>query len=102
MGSTNGCESWSVYAIGQIIAAYGYVTGMLTMSAVSVAAICLLFCLKKRDQGKSPCCDFFRHGDVVQWWVDVLIWFARNIMISASGETERSTVGTQLLKGYPG
>ncbi len=53
MGSTNGCESWSVYAIGQIIVAYGYATGMLTMSAVSVAAISLLFCLKKRDQGKS-------------------------------------------------
>jgi hypothetical protein len=55
MGSTNGCESWSVYAIGQIIVAYGYATGMLTMSAVSVAAISLLFCLKKRDRGKSPC-----------------------------------------------
>lgn len=42
MGSTNGCESWSSYAIGQIIVLHGYAAGMLTMCGVSAVALLLL------------------------------------------------------------
>ncbi len=49
MGSTNGCESWSTYVIGQVIAAYGYAAGMLLMSLVSLAAIPLLLGMRLRQ-----------------------------------------------------
>jgi predicted MFS family arabinose efflux permease len=45
MGATNGCESWSTYAIGILIVSYGYPVGILTLCAVSILALPLLFLL---------------------------------------------------------
>jgi MFS family permease len=50
MGSTNGCESWSTYVIGQIISAAGYASGFLTMSAVSLVALLLLVWIRPRSE----------------------------------------------------
>lgn len=46
MGATNGCESWSSYAIGLIIASHGYAIGILAMSAASLVVIPLVFALR--------------------------------------------------------
>jgi MFS family permease len=50
MGATNGCESWSSYAIGWIIATAGYPAGMLTMCAVSLAALPLLLGMRREPE----------------------------------------------------
>ncbi|MCA9076126.1 MAG: MFS transporter [Planctomycetaceae bacterium] len=42
MGATNGCESWSSFAIGRLIASNGYATAFLVMSAASLTALPLL------------------------------------------------------------
>ena len=42
MGATNGCESWSSFVIGNLIAKQGYSVGIWTMCGVSLAAIILL------------------------------------------------------------
>ncbi len=42
MGATNGCEAWSSYAVGQIVAARGYPTGLFAMCGVSLLALPLL------------------------------------------------------------
>lgn len=47
MGATNGCESWSAYVSGRLIASSGYSTSMLTMSLVSLAAIPLIALLRR-------------------------------------------------------
>lgn len=47
MGATNGCESWSSYTIGWIIAAAGYPVGMLVMCGVSLAALPLLLGMRR-------------------------------------------------------
>lgn len=39
MGATNGCESWSSFAIGHLIAATDYRVGLLAMCGVSIAAL---------------------------------------------------------------
>jgi len=48
MGATNGCESWSVYAIGLLVPALGYGGGFLVMAGVSTAALGLLWALWRR------------------------------------------------------
>ncbi|TWU47005.1 MFS transporter [Rubripirellula reticaptiva] len=48
MGSTNGCESWSSYASGLIIAATGYSAAMYSMAAVSLVMVPVLFLLDTR------------------------------------------------------
>jgi MFS family permease len=53
MGATNGCESWSSFASGKLIAAYGYPWAMLTMCAISLMAIPLLVCLKHKPSPNS-------------------------------------------------
>ena len=45
MGATNGCESWSSFAAGRIISAFGYPAAMLAMSAVSLVSLPLLVLL---------------------------------------------------------
>lgn len=47
MGATNGCESWSSYAIGRIIPVAGYPAGLLSMCAVSLLALPVLFALSR-------------------------------------------------------
>jgi len=42
MGATNGCESWSTLAMGQMIAGYGYAFGILSLCAVSAVSLLLL------------------------------------------------------------
>ncbi len=49
MGSTNGCESWSSFASGLLIANFSYSTAMFSMAAVSVLAIPLLFGLVLKE-----------------------------------------------------
>lgn len=49
MGATNGCESWSSFAIGRIIGAVGYPAGLLTMCGASLAALPVLFWLRADD-----------------------------------------------------
>lgn len=49
MGSTNGCESWSAYVSGLIIASYGYASAMFTMAIVSLLTIPVLWFLRRSD-----------------------------------------------------
>lgn len=46
MGSTNGCESWSGYVSGVLIASYGYSSAMVTMATISLLSLPLLATLK--------------------------------------------------------
>ncbi len=46
MGSTNGCESWSSYASGLIIAQAGYAAAMFSMASISLLVIPVLFLLQ--------------------------------------------------------
>ena len=50
MGMTNGCESWSTFAAGQIIADSGYSLAFLVMCGVSLAALPLLLGLAPETQ----------------------------------------------------
>ncbi len=49
MGMTNGCESWSTYAVGRIATQWDYPAGMLAMCAASLLAFPLLW--QMRDVG---------------------------------------------------
>lgn len=42
MGAINGCESWSVYVLGMLIAGWGYGPGFLVMCGLSLLALPLL------------------------------------------------------------
>lgn len=42
MGATNGCESWSSYAVGQIAGSSGYPTALLVLCGASLLALPLL------------------------------------------------------------
>jgi MFS transporter, PAT family, beta-lactamase induction signal transducer AmpG len=42
MGAINGCESWSVYVLGRLIARWGYGPGFLTMCVLSLLALPML------------------------------------------------------------
>ncbi len=46
MGATNGCESWSSFAVGRIIANQGYPVGMIAMCVASLMSLPLLFGLR--------------------------------------------------------
>ena len=48
MAATNGCEAWSTWAAGQIVALSGYTAGFLAMGAVSLASLPLLHRLAKK------------------------------------------------------
>ena len=48
MGATNGCESWSTFAVGKMIPAVGYPVAFSLMTVVSLAAIPLLKFLSVR------------------------------------------------------
>lgn len=50
MGATNGCESWSTYISGRLIAAEGYPAAMLTMCGVSLVALPLVAMLKRKNR----------------------------------------------------
>ena len=50
MGATNGCEAWSTWAMGQIIAARGYPPAMFVMCGASLLALPLL-AIKTRPSG---------------------------------------------------
>ncbi len=43
MGSTNGCESWSTYAVGRIVPPFGYPIGFLAMCIVSIISLLILW-----------------------------------------------------------
>ncbi len=42
MGAVNGCESWSVYILGRLIAGWGYGPGFLAMCLLSLLALPML------------------------------------------------------------
>lgn len=42
MGATNGCEAWSTMLMGQLVAGYGYATGILSLCGVSLVSLLLL------------------------------------------------------------
>jgi MFS family permease len=46
MGATNGCESWSSWAVGLLIVSHGYPVAFLCMAAVSLLALPLVAMLK--------------------------------------------------------
>lgn len=49
MGATNGCEAWSVFVLGQIVAWRNYPSGMLAMCAASLLALLFLSALRIPD-----------------------------------------------------
>ena len=49
MGAVNGCESWSVYLLGILVARSGYDLGLLTMCAISLFAIPILARLRYHE-----------------------------------------------------
>lgn len=46
MGATNGCESWSSFAVGRLISGYNYAGAFLIMGAISLASLPILKALK--------------------------------------------------------
>ena len=57
MAATNGCESWSAWAGGRLVAASGYPLSFIVMSVVSLLSLPLLLLLRDRPGGdcrKSP------------------------------------------------
>ena len=42
MGATNGCESWSVLALGRLQPEVGYAGGFLLLALVSLGAVALV------------------------------------------------------------
>ncbi len=53
MGATNGCESWSSYLTGRIIARQGYSFAMLAMCAASLIALPLIAILRPKQRHHS-------------------------------------------------
>ncbi len=49
MGATNGCEAWSAFVMGQLVAGYGYATGILSLCGVSAVSLLLLPALRRGD-----------------------------------------------------
>ncbi|MEZ4263471.1 MAG: MFS transporter [Polyangiaceae bacterium] len=54
MGATNGCESWSVWAMGRLHGAQGYARSLLVLSAISLLAIPLVLGLRPRPRPGEP------------------------------------------------
>jgi len=50
MGATNGCESWSSYAIGSLIKSQGYPIAMLVLCGASLVAIPVLAAMKLKNK----------------------------------------------------
>ncbi|MEQ8791450.1 MAG: MFS transporter [Pirellulaceae bacterium] len=50
MSAGNGCESWSTYAVGLLIAPYGYPFSLLTMCALSLGTVPLVLLLRPRSK----------------------------------------------------
>jgi MFS family permease len=50
MGAVNGCESWSVYVLGLLIAARGYDEGLFVMCTLSLLALPILARLQHSDR----------------------------------------------------
>lgn len=50
MSATNGCESWSGFAVGRLHARYGYPRGLLVMCALSLATLPLVLLLRPRSK----------------------------------------------------
>ena len=53
MGATNGCESWSTFAMGRLVGRFGYPVGILTLAAVSLFSLPLLLGMG-RERERSP------------------------------------------------
>ncbi len=53
MGSTNGCESWSSFASGLIIAQVGYSAAMFSMATISLLTVPILFLLKTKKHASA-------------------------------------------------
>jgi len=53
MGATNGCESWSSFAVGRLISGYNYAGAFLIMGVISLASLPILKALKKEEGRQS-------------------------------------------------
>lgn len=53
MGATNGCESWSSYTVGRLVAWEGYPLGLLAMCAASLLGLPILMAMGKPQQAKT-------------------------------------------------
>ena len=53
MGAINGCESWSVFVLGLLIAKWGYGPGLLAMCGVSLLALPMLTRMSRLANSKS-------------------------------------------------
>jgi hypothetical protein len=49
MGAINGCEAWSVYVLGRLIAGWGYGPGFLAMCVASLFALPILARLARQS-----------------------------------------------------
>jgi PAT family beta-lactamase induction signal transducer AmpG len=53
MGATNGCESWSAFTVGRLIAGFGYPPAFALMGAASLMALPVLYFLHPAGQDSS-------------------------------------------------
>jgi MFS transporter, PAT family, beta-lactamase induction signal transducer AmpG len=54
MAATNGCESWSAWAGGQVAGRAGYAPAFLTMTTVSLGGLALLWLLSRDEAAEGP------------------------------------------------
>ena len=54
MAATNGCEAWSVWVAGGIVAGYGYSTAFIVMCVVSLVSLLILRKIKIDQSGDNP------------------------------------------------
>lgn len=52
MGATNGCESWSAFAVGRFISMWGYSVAFGAMAGLSLLALPVLLMLRKTPRGR--------------------------------------------------
>ncbi len=53
MAATNGCESWSAWAGGRLVASAGYAAAFFAMSAVSLLSLSILKAFRRRPRAAS-------------------------------------------------
>jgi MFS family permease len=50
MGATNGCETWSTYTVGRLVATNGYPLTFIVMSCISLLAVPMVRSLKSQQE----------------------------------------------------
>jgi len=52
MGATNGCESWSAFAVGRLVTSFGYPAAFGAMGVVSLASLPVLYGIQRTISSK--------------------------------------------------